>query len=330
MTRSIILPVKIYRSLPPPARRAPCALTIGNFDGVHLGHQALVKTLVDDARKAGLPATVLTFEPHPREYFYRLAEQRDQSTGRPPVRISTLRDRLTMLASLGVDQVVLARFDDRMAQQPPDTFVQQYLAEGLMARHIRICDDFRFGARRQGDFARLQTLGRQLGISVHEMPRVELEGRRISSSRVREALALADFGWAAQMLGRPYALSGRVTHGRKLGAKLGFPTLNLRFSTGNPVLQGIFVVQVHGLADQPLPGVASMGTRPAVEIHGDYLLETHLLAWQGNAYGKLVRVEILHKLRDEHHFPDLASLTRQIAADTEAARAWFARKPGMT
>lgn len=323
MTRSIIGPVKILRSLPPPALRSPCALTIGNFDGVHLGHQALLRALVDDARRAGLPAAVLTFEPHPREYFHHLAEERGQATGRPPVRISTLRDRLAMLESLGVDRVHLLRFDDRMARCEPEAFVRDCLAGALMARHIRIGTDFCFGARRRGNFEALCSLGQAAGITVAAMPTIEDAGVRISSSLVREALGLADFRWAAQMLGRPYSLSGRVSHGRKLGNRLGFPTLNLRFDHAHPALRGIFVVQVHGLADMPLPGVASLGTRPAVETHGDYLLETHLLDWQGNAYGKLIRVEFLHKLRDEAHFPDLESLTRQIAADTEAARAHF-------
>lgn len=327
MTRSIIGPVKILRHPPPPALRTPCALTIGNFDGVHLGHQALVRTLVADARQAGLPAAVLTFEPHPREYFHRLAEQQGQATGRPPLRISTLRDRLEHLAALEVDLAYVMRFDARMAAWAPDAFVHDYLARRLMARHIRIGTDFCFGARRLGTFDALCTLGREAGITVSAMPTVEEAGVRISSSLLREALALADFRWAAQMLGRPYSLSGRVSHGRKLGNRLGFPTLNLRFAHAHPALRGIFVVQVHGLADAPLPGVASLGTRPAVETHGDYLLETHLLDWQGHAYGKLIRVEFLHKLRDEAHFPDLESLTRQIAADTDAARAYFLTHP---
>ncbi len=315
--------MKIFRSPLPPASRQPCALTIGNFDGVHLGHQALLRRVVEDARRLGLPATVLTFEPHPREYFTQLAEARGQSPGAHPVRISTLRDRLDMLARLGIDQVCLARFNSRMAQWPADDFVHRFLAEGLQARHIRIGTDFRFGARRAGDFAALREMGRQHGIEVEAMPTVEDAGVRISSSLVRDALTMADFAWAEKMLGRPYCLSGRVTHGRKLGNKLGFPTLNLRLPHGRPALQGVFVVQVHGLADRPLPGVANLGTRPAVEHQGSYLLETHLLDWQGNAYGRLVRVQFLHKLRDELHFPDLASLTRQIAADVDQARAHF-------
>ena len=322
----IIRPVKILRSLPPAHLDQPCALTIGNFDGVHLGHQALVRTLVADAREAGLPAAVLTFEPHPREYFYALARQRGRDVGPEPVRISTLRDRLEMLASLGVDRVHLAPFGQRVAQWPAEDFVRTCLAQGLQARHIRIGTDFCFGAQRQGDFGMLKSVGQQCGIRVLAMPTVEDAGVRISSSLIREALLQADFPWAAQMLGRPYAISGRVSHGRRLGTRLGFPTLNLRFPWGRPALQGIFVVQVYGLSDDPtqaVPGVASFGTRPAVEADGAWLLEVHLLDWSGDAYGRLVRVEFLEKLRDEQPFPDLDSLGRQIADDVRKARAHF-------
>jgi len=209
--------VKILRSLPPAHLDQPCALTIGNFDGVHLGHQALVRTLVADAREAGLPAAVLTFEPHPREYFHALARQRGRDVGPEPVRISTLRDRLEMLASLGVDRVHLAPFDQRVAQWPAEDFVRACLAQGLQARHIRIGTDFCFGAQRQGDFGMLKSVGQQCGIRVLAMPTVEDAGVRISSSLIREALLQADFPWAAQMLGRPYSISGRVSHGRRLG-----------------------------------------------------------------------------------------------------------------
>ena len=322
----IIRPVKILRSLPPAHLDQPCALTIGNFDGVHLGHQALVRTLVADAREAGLPAAVLTFEPHPREYFHTLARQRGRDVGPEPVRISTLRDRLEMLASLGVDRVHLAPFGQRVAQWPAEDFVRTCLAQGLQARHIRIGTDFCFGAQRQGDFGMLKSVGQQCGIRVLAMPTVEDAGVRISSSLIREALAQADFGWAAQMLGRPYTLSGRVIHGRRLGTELGFPTLNLRFPHGQPALSGIFVVQVCGLdADpqRPLPAVASFGTRPAVEAHGQWLLEVHLLDWQGDAYGRLVQVEFLKKLRDEAHFDSLDALKAQIGRDTDEARCHF-------
>lgn len=317
--------MKIFRSPYPPSQATPCALTIGNFDGVHLGHQALVRQLVADARERGLSTTVLTFEPHPREYFCRLAEARGQAPAAWPVRISNLRDRLAMLRSLGVDRVCLARFNPALAQCSPEDFVREVLADGLKARHIRIGSDFRFGAQRRGDFASLKALGLQYGIEVQAMPTIEDNGVRVSSSLVRDALALSDFDWASKMLDRPYQLCGRVSHGRKLGGKIGFPTLNLRFPYGKPALQGVFVVQVHGLGEHPLPGVANFGTRPAIEQGGAYLLEVHLLDWQGNAYGRLVQVEFLHKLRDELNFPDLDTLTRQIHADAEAARAYFQR-----
>lgn len=317
------MPVKIFRLPPSSAQRLPCALTIGNFDGVHLGHQALIRAVAADARAAGLATTVLTFEPHPREYFHRLATEQGRPCGQQPVRISTLRDRLDMLASLGVDQTYVLHFNARMTQWQPEDFVRGFLAETLAARHVHVGADFRFGAGRRGDFEMMSSLGTPLDMQVHAIPTIEHEGLRVSSSAIREALAEADFDRAARMLGRPYALSGRVVHGRKLGRNLGFPTLNLRFPYGRPALSGIFVVRVHGLSPEPLPGVASFGTRPAIEAHGEYLLETHLLDWQGDAYGKLIRVEFLQKLRDEAHFPDLDSLTRQIAADTAQARAYF-------
>jgi riboflavin kinase / FMN adenylyltransferase len=310
--------VKVFRRLPPPEQRSPCALTIGNFDGVHRGHQALVRGLVSEAREHGLLSCVLTFEPHPREFF--------ASAGSQPVRIANLRDKLEALASLEVDRVCVAHFNQSLATTSAHDFITDVLVDGLHARRLLIGDDFRFGARRGGNFSLLQSVGAGLGMAVKAMPTVSEQGSRISSSLVREALGAADFPRVDHLLGRPYRLSGRVIHGRKLGRDLGFPTLNLRFPHGRPALCGVFVVRVHGIDEgaQPLPGVASLGTRPAVEIDGRHLLEVHLLDWSGDAYGKLVRVEFLHKLRDEMHFDTLDALRGGIAADEEAARAFFA------
>ena len=322
--------VKVFRRLPPAADRQPCALTIGNFDGVHRGHQALVAGLVAEARQHGLVSCVLTFEPHPREFFAGQAAPAPPPlagpTARQPVRIANLRDKLECLAALGVDRVCVAHFNRTLATTSAEDFVTGILAGGLQASRLLIGDDFRFGARRSGDFALLARLGTSLGMTVHAMPTVIENGIRISSSLVREALAAADFERAADLLGRPYRLSGRVIRGRRLGRELGFPTLNLRFPHGRPALRGVFIVRVQGIAahGRALPAVASLGTRPAVEENGRHLLEVHLLDWSGNAYGKLVRVEFLQKIRDEADFPSLDALRQAIAADAQRARAYFA------
>jgi len=306
----------VFRRLPPSDKREPCVLTIGNFDGVHRGHQALLSSLVAEAHSHGLASCVLTFEPHPREFF---------AAGKaPPVRIANLRDKLEALADLDIDRVCVAHFNQSLARTAPEDFVIRILADGLHTRRLLIGDDFRFGARRGGDFALLQQMGPALGMTVRAMPTVLEDGQRISSSLVREALAAADFRRVGQLLGRPYRLSGRVIHGRKLGRELGFPTLNLRFPHGRPALAGVFVVEVRGVVPgRPLPGVASLGTRPAVESDGRSLLEVHLLDWQGDAYGKLARVEFLHRIRAEAHFDSLEALSRKIAEDEVAARRFF-------
>jgi riboflavin kinase/FMN adenylyltransferase len=215
-------------------------------------------------------------------------------------------------------------FNQRFASLEPEAFIEQVLVDGLQARHLLIGDDFRFGAQRSGGFEMLERYSATHGFSLARMSTVALDGHRISSSAVREALADADFTRVERLLGRPYAISGHVVHGRALGRQLGFPTLNLRIPHGRPALAGIFVVRVHGLGDAPLPGVASLGTRPAVETDGAPLLETHVLDWQGDAYGRVVRIEFLKKLRDEARYDGLDALVAQIRRDADAARAHFA------
>ncbi|HYF60522.1 MAG TPA: bifunctional riboflavin kinase/FAD synthetase [Burkholderiaceae bacterium] len=311
--------MQVFRRLPPPAQRRPCALAIGNFDGVHLGHRALLRELGLAARRLGVPTCVLTFDPHPREFF---AGRRPGVVA--PARIATLRDKLEALAEAGVDRVCVAHFNERLASLEAEAFVDRVIVDGLRARFVMVGDDFRFGAQRRGDFAMLERLSAAHGFELRRMSTVALDGQRISSSAVRESLAAADFERVERLLGRPYAISGHVVHGRKLGRELGFPTLNLRIPHGRPALGGIFVVRVHGLADRPLPGVASLGTRPAVETGGAPLLETHVLDWQGDAYGRVVRIEFLRKLRDEAHYDGLDALVAQIRRDADAARAHFA------
>ena len=310
--------MQVFRRLPPLEQRRPCALTIGNFDGVHLGHRALLDALRHSAARLGVPACVLTFEPHPREFF---AARRSEATA--PARIATLRDKLEALAAAGVDRTCVVHFNARFASLAPDTFVKSVLVDGLRASQLLIGDDFRYGAGRVGDFASLEQAAGRHGFALQRMATVALDGERISSSAVRAALASADFARVERLLGRPYAISGHVVHGRKLGRELGFPTLNLRIPHGRPALGGIFVVRVHGLSDTPLAGVASLGTRPAVETDGAPLLETHVLDWTGNAYGRLVRVEFLRKLRDEAHYDGLDALVAQIRRDADDARTHF-------
>ena len=300
---------------------ARTALTIGNFDGVHRGHQAMLHRLVQTAQPRGLIPTVLTFEPHPRDFFATLQGHRESA----PSHISTLRDKLCALRDAGVQQVVVLRFDRNLAALSPADFVERIVLDGLKAQYVLIGDDFRFGAKRAGDFNQLKTLLRQSGAEAQQMPVVTETSLRISSSAVRDALKRGDMETAERLLGRPYAISGHVMHGAKLGRQLGFPTLNLRFDRARPALGGIFVARVFGLQDTPLQAVASLGTRPAVEAQGRVLLETHVFDWRGDAYGKLVRVELLHKLRDEAHYPDLDQLTAAIQKDSDQARAWFAQ-----
>jgi riboflavin kinase/FMN adenylyltransferase len=301
-----------------------CALTIGNFDGVHRGHQAMLALLVNEARHRRVPSCVLTFEPHPRDFFAARAGKPELA----PARIATLRDKLAELERCGIDRVVVARFDERLASMPAEAFITDVLQQGLRARYVLVGDDFSFGARRQGNYAMLDAAGAARGYDVARMMSYEVHGLRVSSSAVRDALARGDMARAEALLGRPYAISGRVQHGRKLGRDLGFRTLNLRFGHARPAAMGIFVVRVHGLAGQPLRGVASLGVRPTVEDAGRVLLEVHCLEWPAplgpeGGYGRCVRVDLLHKLHDELKYDSLEALREGIARDTAAARSWF-------
>ncbi|MFG6449751.1 bifunctional riboflavin kinase/FAD synthetase [Roseateles sp. BYS180W] len=330
--------MQVFRGFNHPGIAPATALTIGNFDGVHRGHQAMLALLKSEASHRGLPATVLTFEPHPRDYFSQVLQRPELA----PRRIATLRDKLGELQRCGIDQVVVLRFDAALAALSPQGFIEQVLNQGLGARYVLVGDDFRFGAKRLGDYATLDAAGQRDGFDVARMMSYEVHGLRVSSSAVREALASGDMARTERLLGRPYAISGRVVHGLKLGRELsasrpgagdGFRTLNLRFTHPKPAAQGIFVVRTWGLGEAPLDGVASLGSRPTVDDSGRVLLEVHCLEWPQTlqaqlgpkeAYGKLVRVELLHKLRDEAHFDSLSALTQAIACDVAQARAWLA------
>jgi riboflavin kinase/FMN adenylyltransferase len=316
--------MQVFRGFHHPGLAPSCALTIGNFDGVHRGHQAMLALLINEARHRGLASCVMTFEPHPRDFFAARAGQPAQA----PARIASLRDKLSELERCGVDQAVVLRFDQRFAAQNPQAFIDDVLLQGLHARYVLVGDDFRFGAKRAGDYAMLDAAGQRQGFDVARMMSYEVHGLRVSSSAVREALSTGDMASATALLGRPYSISGHVVHGRKLGRELGFRTLNLRFAHPRPAAMGIFVVRVHGLSDAPLPGVASLGVRPTVEDAGRVLLETHCLQWPAGlgpeaGYGRVLKVELLHKLHDERRYPSLEALRDGIAQDRADALAWF-------
>ena len=316
--------MQVFRGLRHPGIAPACALTIGNFDGVHRGHQAMLALLTNEARHRGLPSCVLSFEPHPRDYFAARAGTPEQA----PRRVATLRDKLAELERCGIDQAVVMRFDAGFAGQSPQAFIDDVLVHGLGARYVLVGDDFRFGARRAGDYTMLDAAGAKQGFDVARMLSYEVHGLRVSSSAVREALAAGDMPRAATLLGRPYSISGHVLHGRKLGRTLGTPTLNLRFGHPRPAAQGVFVVEVQGLAEVPLPGVASLGVRPTVEDSGNQRLEVFCLQWpealgRDGAYGRCVRVELLHKLHDERKYPSLEALREGIERDIADARQWF-------
>jgi riboflavin kinase/FMN adenylyltransferase len=313
--------MKVFRGLPNAAARAPCALTIGNFDGVHRGHQTLLARVRAAADRLGLESAVMTFEPHPREFFARKLGDLSKA----PPRIANLRDKLQALDNNGVDRVIVEHFSEHFAAQSPQTFVEKVLVEGLHVKWLMVGDDFCYGAKRAGNVALLAEAGRQYGFEVEVLPTVRNGDTRISSSAVRTALAQGDFAQAQALLGHPYAISGHVIHGAKLGRDIGFPTLNLRVPH-RPALGGIFIVQVHGLGGKPLPAVASLGVRPTVEDAGRVLLEVHVFDFAQHCYGKVVRVEFLKKIRDEEKFVDLPTLVKAIERDAHQARAFFATR----
>ena len=310
------------------AKFTSCALTIGNFDGVHRGHQAMLALLKNEAQHRNIPSCVMTFEPHPRDYFAKLVQKSELA----PARIATLRDKLSELDRCGIDYCVVLPFNTKFAAQSPQNFIQDVLVSSLGAKYILVGDDFRFGAKRAGDYAMLDTAGEQLGFEVARMNSYEVHGLRVSSSAVREALNQGRMDDVAKLLGRPYSISGHVVHGRKLGRELACPTLNLRFSHWKPAASGIFAVRVFGLAEQALEGVANLGIRPSLDPKdvngGRVLLETHCLDWPAQlgtegGYGKIIRVELLHKLHDELKYDGLKALKIGIAKDCEDARTYF-------
>ena len=287
-----------------------CVLTIGAFDGIHLGHQEMIRVLRERAAQYGLPAALLSFEPTPREFFAK---------GTPPARLTRFREKFEALARYGVDRFVCLRFDDRMRRLGRDEFVEEVLVKALGVRHIVVGHDFRFGRDNQGDIACLRTLGAAAGFEVTEVPPFEIDGERVSSSGIREALAVGDMAKAAKLLGRPYRMTGKVIHGEKLGRKLGFPTANLRLHRRATPVAGIFAIRVTGCGLKEAPGVASLGTRPAVNGK-ELLLEAHVFDFKGDLYRQHVHVDFIAYLRAERWFANMDALTEQMNRDAAQAR----------
>jgi riboflavin kinase/FMN adenylyltransferase len=305
---------------------APVALTIGNFDGVHLGHQAMLARLEEAAGRLDLEACVMIFEPHPREFF---------APDKAPTRLTSLREKLELLAAASVDRVQICHFNFDFARISAEDFIVNILQRGLGVRWILVGDDFRFGARRAGDFAMLKAFSARCGFTVEEMSGYTVDGIRVSSTVVRDALTTGKLGLVERLLGRPYSISGRVVRGDQLGKKIGFPTANVQLKHNRPPLSGIFVVEVeveaevdNGNASAPPPpqvfrGVASLGVRPTVHEGGKPVLEVYLFDFDQDIYGRHLRVHFLHKLRDEKKYADLATLTQQIGQDVEDAKKYF-------
>jgi len=299
-----------------PVAQRGCALTIGNFDGVHRGHQAVLAQLQARAAELQVPATVMVFEPTPQEFF---------SPETAPARLQRLRDKLVLFKQLGVEQVICLRFNRKLAEQDASVFVQDILVDGLDVRHLVIGDDFCFGKDRSGDFAFLQQAGQQHSFEVVSTQTVAEHDERVSSTRIREALAAGELAIAEQLLGRPYTMCGRVAPGQQRGRTIGFPTANVRLHRAVSPVSGVFAVRAHGLGGEPLNGVANLGTRPTV-CGNETVLETHLFDFDEDIYGHYVEIEFCKKLREEKKFESFEALKQQIQRDAEQARQFFSER----
>jgi riboflavin kinase/FMN adenylyltransferase len=291
-------------------RHRGCVLTVGNYDGVHLGHQQMIGVLKSRAAELRSAATVLVFEPSSKEFL--------DPDGAPP-RLTRWREKFLALAAHGVERLVTLRFDDRMRAMTPRSFVEELIVERLGTRHMVVGDDFRYGSNAGGTIESLQAAGEVHGFGVEQMAPFVFDGVRVSSTVVRERLESADFPGAARLLGRPYRMTGRVVHGRELGRTLGFPTANLRLMRRKPPVWGILAVLVYGIGSRPLPGVASLGTRPTVNGI-EPLLEAHVFDFSGDLYGRAIEVEFVAKLRDEVKFDSLDAMMVQMKVDGAQAR----------
>jgi len=290
-----------------------CVATIGNFDGVHLGHQTVLGQLADKASELGVPSVVISFEPYPMEFF---------AADKAPARLTRLREKFRALTRYSVDRMLCLRFDKTFAQQPAREFINKVLIDGLDIRYLVVGDDFRFGHQRQGDFALLEEVGKEHGFDVVHLHTFNIENERVSSTRVREALECGDMAAAEKLLGRPYRMCGRVAHGDKRGRTIGFPTANIHLHRQKTPVKGVFAVELFGIKGEPIAGVANVGTRPTVDGTRS-LLEIHLFDFAEEIYGEYVHVEFVYKLRDEVKFDSFDELRKQIDMDAEQAREYF-------
>jgi riboflavin kinase/FMN adenylyltransferase len=291
----------------------PSAVTIGNFDGVHRGHQLVISQLKRVSGDASLPTVVIIFEPQPIEYF---------APDKAPGRLARFREKIAYLKAQQIDYLLCLRFDQQLANLSAQDFVQQILIDSVSVKHLVVGDDFHFGKNRQGNFQFLMDHSEAFGFKVDETETLMVDGERVSSTRIRACIQQDDFTRAAELLGRPYSLSGKIVHGKKLGRQLGYPTINIKMGDKTLIVKGIFAVMVKGIDNRPLQGVASIGTRPTVN-GVDTILEVYILDFDRDVYGYSVEVEFLHKIRNEAKFDSLEELTTWIAQDTEQAKAFF-------
>ena len=296
------------------AEHRGCVATIGNFDGVHLGHQAVFGHLREKALQFGLPSTVITFEPQPQEFF---------TPGKAPARLTRMREKLHAVSNAGIDRLLLLEFNHKLAVMPAESFVQRLLVDGLGIRFLFVGDDFRFGQNRAGDIELLRRAGEKQFFEVENMNTFVVGDERVSSTRIRELLAAGDLLQAAHYLGRPYRICGRVAHGDARGRTIGFPTANINLHRKVSPLNGVYAVRVYGLGEVGKQGVANIGTRPTVKGDRRYLLEVHLLDFEQDIYGAHVEVEFRIKLRDEKRFDSFDQLRQQIEQDCLNASEYF-------
>ncbi|AUZ84105.1 bifunctional riboflavin kinase/FAD synthetase [Methylophaga nitratireducenticrescens] len=291
-----------------------CVATIGNFDGVHLGHQAVLTQLAMKADILNLPAVVITFEPQPFEFFV---------PEKAPARLSRFREKVESLRAYSIQKLCVLRFNRQLAEMRAETFIQKLLVDGLNVRYLVVGDDFRFGKGRHGDFALLQQAGKRHGFQVVNMHTFAIDDMRVSSTRIRKALQDGDLAMAEKLLGRPYRMSGRVAHGDKRGRKMGYPTANIHLHRAKVPLNGVYAVQLYGIDEEPVNGVANIGVRPTISGSDKAILEVHLFDFQRDIYGEHVQVYFLKKLRDEHKFASIEQLIEQIHIDSAQARNYF-------
>jgi len=297
-----------------PVSSQGCVATIGNFDGVHLGHQAVLNQLALKGDMLGLPAIVITFEPQPIEFF---------APDKAPPRLSRFREKVEALRSYSIQQMCVLRFNQSLAQMSADAFIQQLLVQGLNVRYLVVGDDFKFGKDRKGDFSLLQKVGKAQGFQVVNMHTFAIADTRVSSTRIRQALEVGDLMLAQTLLGHPYKMSGRVAHGDKRGRTMGFPTANIHLHRRKVPLRGVYAIRLFGIQGEPVEGVANVGVRPTVDGGDKALLEVHLFDFDTEIYGEYVQVHFLRKLRDEQKFSGLEALIEQIGLDCVAAKQYF-------